>query len=374
MPLHRYDDRLYHSNLDASNSFMARSTKDSPMTDRWRSEENHRNYSSRDRGQYRSRSPPTQSRRPEPHPQSRSRFERDDYSHRPSRKREFSPDSRRPPARRPSISPPRSPRLPQARNRYPGDSAFTSRESSPARFAKRRRTRSPSPSDWSERNFSDRRRFSRSRSRDRYEPQPSTRRAHSPRRASPSRSNRPVSRGIGQDVDSYIPERRRAGTPPRQRQRRSASPRQRSPTPPLRKRSQSPSRRFPSRPDSPSSRYDSPLPARRGRPQENTPNRRKPRSRTPSLAGDQDRDLMDGPFTLRGNHGNPNHVPRGRGHRPYNNNRGSFRGSPVAGTPASSHHGSPQSNASFHGGRGGWESQQHNNSKYVHCRLLHALC
>lgn len=333
------------------------------MTDRWRSEENHRNYSSRDRGQYRSRSPPTQSRRPEPHPPNRSRFERDDYPHRPNRKREFSPESRRAPPRRSSPSPARSPRLPPARTRYPGDSAFTSRESSPARFAKRRRTRSPSPSDWSERNLGDRRRFSRSRSRDRYEPQPSSRRAYSPRRASPSRSNRPVSRGIAPDIDSYIPERRRPGTPPRQRQRRSTSPRPRSLTPPLRRRSQTPPRRLQSRPDSPSSRYDSPLPARRGRAQDNTSSQRRPRSRTPSIVGDQDRDLMDGPFTHRGNHGNPNHMPRGRGHRPYNNNRGSFRGSPVAGTPDSSHHGSPQSNASFRGGRGGWESQQYNHSR-----------
>lgn len=364
MSLHQESHYFNHSSLDASTSFMARSSRESPMTDRWRSEENHRDYPSRDRGQYRSRSPPSQSRRPEPHPPNRSRFERDELSNRPNRKRDFSPEARRPPQRRPSLSPARSPRLPPTRARYPADSTFTSRESSPARFAKRRRTRSPSPSDWSERNFGDRRRFSRSRSRDRYEPKSANRRGYSPRRVSPSRPGRPLSRGVASDIDTYIPDRRRPAASPRQRQRRSPSPRPRSVTPPFRRRSQTPPRRFPSRPDSPSSRYDSPIPTRRGRGREDTPpTRGKPRSRTPSLVGDQDRDLMDGTFTLRGNHGNPNHMPRGRGNRPYNNNRGSFRGGPVAGTPASSHHGSPQSNVSFAGGRGGWESQQYNHSK-----------
>lgn len=359
-----YHERHYSHNLglDASKSFMARSN--SPMRDKWR-EENHRDHPSRDRGQYRSRSPPSQSRRPEPHPTNGSRFERNEYLNRSNRKRDFSPGPRRPPPRRSSLSPPpRSPRLPPGRARYPGDSTFTSRESSPARFAKRRRTRSPSPSDWSDRNFGDRRRFSRSRSRDRYEPKSVGRRGYSPRRASPSRTLQPVSRSIGSDIDTYIPERRRPAPSPRSRQRRSPSPRPRSITPPFRRRSQTPPRRFPSRPDSPSSRYDSPLPSRRARTREESPVRAKPRSRTSSIAGDrdQDHDLMDGPFTIRGNHGNPNHVPRGRGSRPYHNNRGNFRGGQIAGTPGSSHLGSPQSNASFAGGRGGWESQQYNHS------------
>lgn len=342
------------------------------MTNKWRSEGNPRNRNPPPRQRDRSHSPAPPPRRPEHQSAGRGRFHRDrnDFSQRPNRKRDFSPESRRNFGRRPSISPARSPnRLPPSRSRYPGDSALSSRDSSPARFSKRRRTRSPSPSDYSDRGFDERRRYSRSRSRDRVDQRdtrPDSRRGFSPRRNSPPRSARKGPRQSASDVDTYIPERRRPASPPsRQRPRRSPSPRQRSTTPPSRRRSVTPpSRRYPSRPGSPSSRYDSPLPSRRD-PRDLTPDppvRRKPNSRTPSLVGENDPEPMEGPFAARGNYGhhNPMQRGRGRGNRPYYNNRGGYGGSPVNNaTPNASHQGSP--NHSYHGGRGGWDGpQQHN--------------
>lgn len=334
------------------------------MTNRWRFEENQRRDSYPPR-RNRNRSPAA--RRGEARAAGRGRMpvERDDYLPRENRKRDYSAAPRRPPPRRPSFSPARSPRPPPGRSRYPGGSAFSSRESSPARFPKRRRTRSPSPSDWSDRSFDDRRNYSRSRSRERYDPRdtrPGSRRDFSPRRGSPPRLGRPGPRGAAPDVDTYIPDRRRPETPPRLRQRRSPSPRPTSLTPPFRRRSQTPPRRLLSRAGSPASPYDSPRSRRRGPPRELTPDypsRRQAYSRSPSVAGDFDQESMDGPFALRGHHGNPSYMSRGRGHRGYTNNRGSFRGSPVASVPNSSRHGSPHSNASFHAGRGGWEGPQH---------------
>lgn len=342
------------------------------MTNKWRSEGNQRNRNHnrpRDR-EIRSRSPPSRRGEAAPPSAGRGRFERDDYPPRPNRKRDFSPEPRRPPPRRVSLSPARSPRLPPGRSRYPPEPAFDSRDSSPARFAKRRRTRSPSLSDWSERGYNDRRRFSRSRSRDRYEPRdtrPGSRRGLSPPRGSPSRPPRALSRGLAPEIDSYIPERRRPVSPPaRQRPRRSPSPRPRSLTPPFRRRSITPPRRYISRPDSPASRYNSPLPHRRAPPRDITPEpqlRRKPYSRTPSVAGDFDQEPMEGPYPVRGNYNNQNYAPRGRGQRPYYNSRGTFRGSTVAQSPVSSYHGSPRSDTSYHRGRGGWSPQQNFNQQ-----------
>lgn len=343
--------------IDASFMYMAGPRRESPMRNRWRTEEK-----LRDRDHYprkpqpRSRSPPSRDSRP-------TSRQRSDYPSRPDRKRQYSPEPRRPPPRRPSLSPVRSPRLPPPRYRPQPDLGFNSRDQSPVRFPKRRRTRSPSPGNWSDREFGDRRRFSRSRSRDRYDQRdtgPPSRRAFSPRRTSPP--SRSIPRGPAPDADTYIPERRRPATPPRRGQRRSPTPR-RSSSPPLRRRSRTPqNRRFPSRPESPQSRHTSPYPTKRPRGREITPDfardRRKAYSRTPSIAGEFDQEHMDGPSAPRGNHGNPNYMPRGRGRRPYNSNRGSFRGSPVAGSPYSSHHGSPQSSNSYHGGRGGWETHQ----------------
>lgn len=345
------------------------------MTNKWRGDGNPRNRNPAPRQRNRSQSPTAPPRRPDPHSAGRGRFNRNrnDFQQRPNRKRDYSPDQRRNIARRPSISPARSPnRLPSSRNRYPGDSAYSSRESSPARFSKRRRTRSPSPSDYSDRGFDDRRRYSRSRSRERVErpeqreARPGSRRGFSPRRSSPPRSARKGPRAAASDVHTYIPDRRRPASPPsRQRPRRSPSPRPRSITPPSRRRSVTPpSRRYPSRPGSPSSRYGSPLPNRRG-PRDQTPEppaRRKPISRTPSVAGDNDQEPMEGSFATRGNYGHQSHMQRGRGHRPYYNNRGAYRGSPVNNaTPTTSHQGSPTH--SYHGGRGGWDGPQQQNQQ-----------
>jgi len=364
-----YNFQNYNESLHYSREYMAGQRRGSPMTNRWRSEENHHRDNYPPRGN-RNRSPAARRGDGRAAGVGRGRSERDDYSSRPNRKRTYSPGPRRPPPRRPSFSPARSPRPPPGRSRYPGGSAFSSRDSSPARFSKRRRTRSPSPSDWSERSFDDRRNFSRSRSRDRYDARdtrPGSRRGFSPRRGSPPRQGRPGPRDIAPEVDTYIPDRRRQATPPRQRQQRSPHPRPRSHTPSYRRRSQTPPRRPHSRVGSPSSPYDTPRSRRRGPPREASPeysSRRQPYSRTPSVAGDIDQEPMDGPFALRGHHGNPNYISRGRGHRGYNNNRGSFRGSPVASAPNSSRHGSPHSNASYHGGRGGWDGPPQQSSQH----------
>ncbi|KAK5088113.1 serine/threonine protein kinase, CMGC, CDC2/CDK subfamily [Lithohypha guttulata] len=348
-----------------------------PMTNKWRTEGNQRNRNQRPPREREGRSRSPLSRRIEGPPPGRDRFERDDFQNRPTRKRDHSSGPRRPPPRRTSLSPAESPRPQPGRRYHPPESAYTSRESSPTRFPKRRRTRSPSRSDWSDRGFDDRRRFSRSRSRERFDPRetrPGSRREFSPRRSSPPRpAGRPAPRHAPPEVDTYIPERRRPVSPPRRGPRRSSSPRQRSITPPFRRRSPSPpSRRYPSRPGSPSSYHDSPLPSRRGPPRKFTPEpqyRGKPVSRTPSPAGEFDRESMDGPFAVRGHYGNPNYVPRGRGQRLYHNNRGSYRASSIAVSPNSSHHGSPQSNTSYRGGRGGWNgpqqpyNQQHSNTQ-----------
>lgn len=364
----QYRDHQYNARAESASLYMASRRGNSPMTNRWRTEGNPRNRNNhgppRDRGG-RSRSPPP---RRETHPAGRGRLDRDKYPPRQHRKRDFSPEPRRPPPRRPSLSPARSPRLPPGRSRYPHDSAYTSRDSSPTRFAKRRRTRSPSASDWSDRGFSPRRKYSRSRSRERYEhrDRSGSRRGFSPRRASPPpppRGARPVSRALGPEVDTYIPDRRRPASPPRRGPRRSPSPRPRSLTPPFRRRSITPPRRYDSRPGSPLARYASPQPDRTRPPRDITPEpafRRKPGSRTSSVAGDLGQESMDGSFAIRGHHGHSEYIPRGRGRgqRPYQNTRGSFRGSPVAATPSSSHQGSPQSESSYRGGRGGWNGAQ----------------
>lgn len=359
-------DRLNNERFEVALVSMAVHRGQSPMTNRWRTEgySRGRNYNSSRGREARSPSPPTRREGPVP---GRGRFDRHDYPPRTNRKRDYSPGPRRAPARRPSVSPGGSPRFQQGRRYPPPGSGYTSRDSSPARFAKRRRTRSPSPSDWSDRGLDDRRHHSRSRSRERYDrdERPDSRRGYSPRRGSPPRSaGRASARGPPTEVDTYIPGRRRPASPARRGPRRSPSPRPRSISPPHRRRSVTPpARRYPSRPDSPSSYYDSPLPNRRGQARDLAPEptyRGKVYSRSPSPV-DFDRESMDGPFAARAHHANPHHFPRGRGQRPYYNNRGSFRGSPVAGSPNGSHHGSPQSSSSFRGGRGAWNGPPQQN-------------
>lgn len=257
--------------------------------------------------------------------------------------------------RKPSRSPPRSPRPKHTYpppGRLPEDRTARPRNFTPARFPKRRRTRSPSPAG-SDRFGSESLRLGRDRDHtNSHDRRSRISRSRSPYRGSPPRRPRPDPRSRGPDREPYAAVGSLEHTLPSRRNRRSPSPLA-SPKPSSSRRIDpihstldsriSPTRSFPPLKCSAIDKGETPAKDSR------------PASRTPSVAEDIDNHSMDGHYPMRGNYG----IHRGQS-RPFVDTRQpQFGGSPpYSSNPNSSYHGSPQANSPYHNQRGGWGGAQ----------------
>lgn len=342
---------------------MARSRSGSPMRNRWSAEEEQRSrhyqpYREKHKSEGRGRSPPP-TRRTEPRPTSKVWIEDDIDSYRPAKRRNPSRDSYHSYSRRSSVSPKRPVRVGfPSHSRFEESRQHRSRDFSASRSPKRRRTRSPTPPRNGRPRYEHRgrsRSWSRSPTRgDSRDRRPVIDRAFSPRRSSPPRRTRAPSRGIEPEIDSYVPSRRRRTQSPSsstRRRRQSSSPQRKSRTPPRKQKSglQSPRSRR-----SPPYRSNTKV-KQNAEPSHPVAQKKDHSSKTSSVADDQE--PMDAQHPTRGNYGMHGNMTHGRS-RPYQDNRPPYQGSPPMSASNSSYHGSPQSNASYHGGRGGWGGQQ----------------
>ena len=368
---------------------MARSRWTPPMRDHWRVEEDARDraaprYRESNGSERRPRTPPF-ARREDLEDRYRGTESRATHSYRPSSNRESVRESRHSHNRKASPSPRRGSKPKQSSpQRFRGLEyrIAHSRDPSPTKPLKRRRTRSPSPAR-SDRYVPSRRRASRSR--DRSEPRErrpvGANRAFSSRRSWPNRDPRSERWLQIPSSDSYVPshrrrDRSRSRTPPRNFDRRSRSPRRLSRSPPA--RSPLPRRDRKVKADN-EARELSPYSTRvlktekllldnDGRSPDKTmnhPQRIQSIVDNSSLStqgqtyqGGHDAVGSHGP--MRGNFGthSNNLMHQNRPPRPVVDTRSSYQGSPPFMTPNSSYHGSPQSGSPFHGNRGGWGGNQ----------------